>query len=93
MVKKIFNYFQHCRCLKTLRFFDEMQSEDLPHKSGITTVVAPHMARLARSEDLPHKSGITTSIPLRDLFAFKSEDLPHKSGITTPANITANLSL
>ena len=36
------------------------QSEDLPHKSGITTRSQTLYGRAIRSEDLPHKSGITT---------------------------------
>ena len=58
-------------------------SEDLPHKSGITTQCSSASHTACQSEDLPHKSGITTSCNLQCVRVMKSEDLPHKSGITT----------
>ena len=36
------------------------ESEDLPHKSGITTRGQHPQILTSASEDLPHKSGITT---------------------------------
>ena len=37
-------------------------SEDLPHKSGITTSICYECEHFDMSEDLPHKSGITTTL-------------------------------
>ena len=45
-------------------------SEDLPHKSGITTLLLCSHHLNCQSEDLPHKSGITTCSLTIDLHLF-----------------------
>ena len=47
--------------LKTRGIFNRLQSEDLPHKSGIKTKSVLGVLNAGmKSEDLPHKSGIKT---------------------------------
>ena len=46
--------------LKTREIFNRLQSEDLPHESGIKTTTAQPKNVLYMSEDLPHESGIKT---------------------------------
>ena len=41
-----------------MRFFNRVQSEDLPHESGIKTALSLSLDTLVQSEDLPHESGI-----------------------------------
>ena len=69
--------------LKTRGIFNRLQSEDLPHESGIKTLRDIHKLRVILSEDLPHKSGIKTLQVLLLYDLILSEDLPHKSGIKT----------
>ena len=74
------------RGLRQYDFVDHLydnRSEDLPHKSGITTHRKKYLLSKAESEDLPHKSGITTVGARLHRAGSESEDLPHKSGITT----------
>ena len=74
--------------LKTREIFNRLQSEDLPHESGIKTpqLVLPHS--VLGSEDLPHESGIKTLLSSTLQSAWKSEDLPHESGIKTTRVLT-----
>lgn len=44
-----------------MKFFDRVQSEDLPHSSGIKTLNCCFMIDPYTSEDLPHVSGIKTA--------------------------------
>ena len=46
--------------LKTKEIFNRLQSEDLPHESGIKTYPSRTSHILHMSEDLPHESGIKT---------------------------------
>ena len=43
-----------------MKFFDGMQSEDLPHSSGIKTCTGGWGVQPFASEDLPHLSRIKT---------------------------------
>ena len=49
--------------LKTREIFNRLQSEDLPHESGIKTIPLSPTHPSRKSEDLPHESGIKTIIP------------------------------
>ena len=69
--------------LKTRGIFNRLQSEDLPHKSGIKTGQIQQPLSRCLSEDLPHKSGIKTKTHEDGFYHLLSEDLPHKSGIKT----------
>ena len=44
-----------------MKFFDRVQSEDLPHSSGIKTMTHHRIQKSDSSEDLPHSSGIKTA--------------------------------
>ena len=48
--------------LKTREIFNRLQSEDLPHESGIKTTKGPKANVAYLSEDLPHESGIKTFV-------------------------------
>ena len=59
-------------------------SEDLPHKSGITTTssIAPDTPICGR-KTCPTNWGLRHGPIFNQGYDFRSEDLPHKSGITT----------
>ena len=55
--------------LKTREIFNRLQSEDLPHESGIKTRLLAIFYTPKKSEDLPHESGIKTVNLWRDYHA------------------------
>ena len=67
-----------------MEFFDGMQSENLPHKSGITTIdttTTPPGLRVGKLA--PQIGDYDNSMALLGIGLLMSENLPHKSGITT----------
>ena len=58
-----------------------MKSEDLPHKSGITTLTITRASSSSSSEDLPHKSGITTHNPIPPASRYSRKTCPTNRGL------------
>ena len=54
MVKKFGIQNTSFKRLKTKEIFNRLQSEDLPHKSGIKTLKLNQLVRYDQSEDLLH---------------------------------------
>ena|GEM_PF-5889745 len=65
-----------------MRFFNRVQSEDLPHESGIKTALSLSLDTLVQSEDLPHESGIKTyqAVGYKD-FRFRRKTCPTNRGL------------
>ena len=63
-------------------------SEDLPHKSGITTLIKDCLKIAQASEDLPHKSGITTHQRADGLGSFVGRLAPQIGDYDTPSVLT-----
>ena len=67
-----------------------VESEDLPHKSGITTSGILSIFHSHEVGRLAPQIGDYDLLPFRITWASTSEDLPHKSGITTVQNLPSN---
>ena len=67
-----------------MKFFDRVQSEDLPHESGIKTrdCVRSQRTHLSR-KTCPTNRGLRLQHLTNSTCIFVSEDLPHESGIKT----------
>ena len=63
-------------------------SEDLPHKSGITTVKPDSVVNSFRRKTCPTNRGLRPLYTTGYRQVLQSEDLPHKSGITTLYDIS-----